>query len=312
MRQVVERIARARHTPMQELGAVQARRAYAMGSQTLELPALALAQGTEQAIVARDGTPLRARLYWPSPSTERVTAAVAPLPVVLYLHGGGFTIGSVETHDILCRRMASLSGAAVVSLDYRLAPERRFPCAVHDAFDALCWLGSQGHEWGLDGRRLAVAGDSAGGTLAAVAAIQARDAGIALAAQVLIYPGTTAHQDTESHHFYATGPVLNKPLIDWFFRQYIDWDERTDWRFAPLLAPELEAVAPALLVLAECDPLVDEGLAYADRLRLAGVDVELELYRGVAHEFIKMGHALPEAMQAHRAIAAWLQRAFSL
>ena len=148
---------------------------------------------------------------------------------------------------------------------------------------------------------MAIAGDSAGGTLAAVVAILARDAGLKLALQALITPGTTAHADTASHAVYAEGFLLEKAGIDWFFDQYIDRAQRSDWRFAPLEADDLEGVAPAWIGLAECDPLVDEGVAYGDRLRLAGVAVDLEIWRGVTHDFIKMGRAIPEARRAQQA-----------
>jgi acetyl esterase len=168
-----------------------------------------------------------------------------------------------------------------------------------------------GARLGLDTRRMAVGGDSAGGTLAAVCALLARDAGLALALQVLITPGTIAHADTPSHARFAHGFLLEKSQVDWFFDQYIDVADRTDWRFAPSLAPDHEGVAPACIVVAECDALVDECLAYGDILRAARVDVDLELYRGVTHDFIKMGRMLPEAAQARQAIADALTKAFA-
>ena len=230
--------------------------------------------------------------------------------MLLYLHGGGFTIGSLETHDSLCRQLALRSGAAVVALDYRLAPEHPFPCAVDDSWAALDWLAAHGTTLGLDPTRLAVGGDSAGGTLAAVAALHARDIGLPLALQLLITPGTTAHADTPSHHLFANGFLLDAASVAWFFDHYIPRPHRKDWRFAPLLADDLDGVAPACVVLAECDPLVDEGLAYADRLRLSGVPVELELTRGMTHDFIKMGRVLPEAEAAQALIGTALRQAF--
>ena len=156
-------------------------------------------------------------------------------------------------------------------------------------------------------------GDSAGGTLAAVNAILARDAGLPLALQLLFYPGCAAHQDTPSHATYARGLVLEEPAISWFFGNYVTTRaQREDWRFAPLHADDVEGVAPAWIGLAECDPLVDECVDYADKLRAAGVAVDLEIYRGVTHEFIKMGRAIPEALQAHADAAAALRRAFQL
>jgi acetyl esterase len=174
------------------------------------------------------------------------------------------------------------------------------------------WLASRAGSIGLDGGRLAVGGDSAGGTLAAVCAIHARDIGLTLRQQLLITPGTTAHADTPSHRRFARGFLLDAEGIAWFFDQYIAHADRRDWRFAPLEADDLDGVAPACVLLAECDPLVDEGLAYADRLRAAGVPVELELTRGVTHDFIKMGRVLPEAAAAQAMIGAALRHAFDL
>jgi len=175
---------------------------------------------------------------------------------------------------------------------------------------ALGWLSEHAGTVGLDGSRLAVGGDSAGGTLAAVSAIHARDIGLKLAMQILITPGTAALQDSNSHRIFGSGFLLEGAGIEWFFDQYIDPNERHDWRFAPLEAGDVDGIAPALVVLAECDPLVDEGIAYADKLRAAGVSLQLELYRGVTHDFIKMGRAISEAAQAQEAIAQALKRAF--
>lgn len=300
MRGVMERIRRADHPPFHTLDPVKARIAYLMGAEILDLPRAPLPRVEALRLPARDGHALAARLY--APAGER-------LPVLLYFHGGGFTVGGLETHDSLCRQLALRSGAAVLSLDYRLAPEHRFPTAVHDAWDALQWLAAD-TTLGLDTTRLAVGGDSAGGTLAAVCALLARDAGLPLALQLLIYPGTAARQDADSHRRFRHGPLLDKPTIDWFFGHYIPPGQRADWRFAPLEAPDHEGLAPAWLGLAECDPLVDEGLAYGDALRAAGVAVQLELWRGVVHDFVKMGRAVPEALAAQASAAAALREAF--
>lgn len=305
MRSVLERMARAGHPPLHTRSPEDARRAYQAGADVLEVPKAALARVEDLHIPARDGHALPARLY--APRTD------VGLPVLMYLHGGGFTIGNLATHDILCRELARLAGCMVVSLDYRLAPEHRFPTAHNDAWDALQWLARQGQTLGADPARLAVGGDSAGGTLAAASAILARDAGLPLALQLLIYPGCAPHQDTPSHATFARGLVLEEPAISWFFGNYVQSRaEREDWRFAPLLAPDVEGVAPAWVGLAECDPLVDEGIEYADKLRLAGVPVDLDIYRGVTHEFIKMGRAIPEARKAHADAARALRRAFEL
>jgi acetyl esterase len=299
MSSVLDRIHRAARPPLYLLGAATARAAYLAGSEILDLPRAPLARVQELMIPSRDGTELAARLY--APSAER-------LPVLLYLHGGGFTIGSIETHDSLCRQLALHSGAAVVSLEYRLAPEHRFPTAVLDAWDALQWLAADS-SLGLDTPRLAVGGDSAGGSLAAVCALLARDAGLPLALQLLFYPGTAAAQDSESHRRFAHGPLLDRATLDWFFGHYIDQADREDWRFAPLNAHDHSGLAPAWIGLAECDPLLDEGLAYADVLRAAGVKVQLELWPGVVHDFIKMGRVVPEARLAHAAASHALKEA---
>lgn len=305
MRAVLQGMERAARAPLHTLPVAQARAAYEAGAGVLELPKAALPRVEDLHIPARDGHALPARLYAPTEG--------APLPLLLYLHGGGFTIGSIATHDVLCRELARLAGCMVVSLDYRLAPEHRFPTASNDAWDALQWLAHHGARLGADTARLAVGGDSAGGTLSAVNAILARDAGLPLALQLLFYPGTTAYQDTPSHSVFARGLVLDATAIDWFFGHYVALrEERADWRFAPLNASDVEGVAPAWLGLAECDPLVDEGILYADKLRAAGVPVDLEIYRGVTHEFIKMGRAIPEARQAHHDAAQALRRAFQM
>ena len=306
MASIVLAMTRAKRPPFYSLTPLQARLAYEAGAGVLELPARPLAQLMDFTLPARDGYALPARLYVPHQN------AGSAWPTLLYFHGGGFTIGSIATHDVLCRELSHLAQCAVVSVDYRLAPEYKFPTAANDAWDALQALVAMAADLGLDADRLAVGGDSAGGTLAAVCAVLARDAGLPLALQLLIYPGCAAQQETRSHHTFAHGFVLDEPSITWFFNQYIRTPaDRDDWRFAPLNAPDVDGVAPAWLGLAECDPLVDEGLLYADKLRAAGVAVDLEIYRGVTHEFIKMGRAIPEAVQAHADAARALTRAFS-
>jgi acetyl esterase len=301
MASVVERMARAGHPSLDQLTPDEAKASYEKGAGVLEVPKPELARIEDFRITARDGFDIPARLYAPSS---------ARLPVLVYFHGGGFTVGNIRTHDTLCRVLSLKSGCAVVSVDYRLAPAHKFPTASDDAWDAFAFVANGGARLGLDTSRLAVGGDSAGGTLAAVCAILARDAGLPLALQMLIYPGTTGHQDTPSHRLYANGPLLTEALIDYFFGQYVRTPaDRDDWRFAPLLADDVEGVAPAWIGLAECDPVVDEGIAYADKLRAAGVAVDLEIYRGVIHEFLRMGRAIPEALQAQNDAARALKEA---
>ena len=310
MRSLLDRMARAGHPPMHALTPAQAKAAYAAGAGVLDLAPHKLARVQDLLIPARDGFELTARLYAP--------ATAEPLPVLLYFHGGGFTVGSVATHEPLCRHLAHLAQCAVMSIDYRLAPEWKFPTAAEDAVDSLAWLREQASALRLDGTRIALGGDSAGGTLASVTAIAARDAGWPLALQVLFYPGTAGHQASASHTTFARGFVLEEAHISYFFGHYLRSDaDRDDWRFAPLDGVDetgdvrdLEGVSPAWIGLAECDPLTDEALAYADRLRLAGVAVDLEIYRGMVHGFIQFGRTIPQASTSHIDVARALRKAF--
>ena len=306
MRLVLRNIERAGRPPMSMLTAQQARLFYELSASILDLPEPRMARVEDLQIPMRDGQLIKARLFAPTLKTE-----AAPLPTLVYFHGGGFTIGSIQTHNVLCRELSRIAHCAVISVDYRLAPEHRFPTATNDAWDALQWVYKSCSSLGLRANALAVGGDSAGGTLAAVCAIHARDVGLPLALQLLIYPGTAARQESASHHKFDTGFMLDKATVNWFFDHYIDSKDRDDWRFAPMLAERHDALAPAWIGLAECDPLVDEGVAYGDLLRMAGVSVELEIYHGVVHGFVNMGRVIPEAQRAHTDAAKALRKAFS-
>jgi len=301
MRQVLQAIAKAGRPPIAMLSAKQAKEAYALGAGVLDISAHKMARDETLHIPTRDGAQLRAKLW----AAERQANA----PVLLYFHGGGFTVGSPETHEVLCKHLAHLAHCTVVSLDYRLAPEHTFPTAHNDAFDALQWLVQNASELGVDAERLAIGGDSAGGTLTAATAIAARDAGIQLTLQMMFYPGV-APDHMPSAHTFDKGFLLEKASIDYFYKHYLpNAKDRQDPRFSPLLA-DVHQVAPAWIGLAECDPLVDDGVAYADHLRLAGVSVDLEIYKGVVHSFIQMGRAIPEALTAHNDAARALRHAF--
>jgi acetyl esterase len=313
---VLAMIARAARPPYHTLTAGEARAAYAASASVLEIPAAPMHAIEDLRVPTRDGATIRARLYYP---VEPHWAD--PLPALVYFHGGGFVVGSVDTHDALCRRFARDAQCAVLSVDYRLAPEHRFPTAVDDAFDALRWLHDHAGEYAIDPARVALGGDSAGGTLATVCAVLARDAGIPPVLQLLIYPGTGGHQRTESHKRLADGYLLTAKTIQWFFSQYVrDDGDRDDWRFAPLDGihggdggmPDFAGVAPAWMAVAEFDPLVDEGVAYAQKLRAAGNRVTLVEYPGMIHEFFKMGGFVREAVAAHADAAAALRDAFGV
>jgi acetyl esterase len=317
---VLAMIARAERPPFHALTPTEARAAYEASAGVLEIPTAPMHAIEALQVPTRDGASLRARLYWP---TEPHWAE--PLPALVYFHGGGFTVGSIDTHDALCRMFARDARCAVLSVDYRLAPEHRFPTAVHDAFDTVRWLHEHAGEHAIDATRIALGGDSAGATLATVCAVLARDAGIAPVLQMLIYPGTAGYQRTASHERLADGYLLNAKTIQWFFTHYTRSDaDRHDWRFAPLDGtrggdegdgseggvPDFAGVAPAWIAVAEYDPLVDEGIAYAHKLRDAGNRVTLVNYPGMIHEFFKMGGVLREAVAAHADAAAALRAAF--
>lgn len=306
MASVLDRIARAGRPPFHRLTPAEARAQYAAGAEVLDLPRAPLARVDDLRLEGGDRGILLARLYAPALPDR-------PLPVLMYFHGGGFVVGGLETHDSLCRQLALRSGGAVVALDYRLAPEHRFPAAWDDAWAALSDLRRRAPSLGLDPSRMALGGDSAGGTLAAATALRARDEGLPLAHQLLITPGMGDRTETGSRRLFGRGFLIDSDTVSWFFDHLLDADEpsqRCDWRFAPLQADDVEGVCPATVLLAECDPVVDDGIAYADRLRMAGVSVDLEIFRGVTHDFMKMGRALPEATQAMDIAALALRRAW--
>ena len=259
----------------------------------------------EQIRVPGPAGEIRVNLYAPQPK------AAGPLPLLVYFHGGGFVVGSLESYDKLCRALANRVGCLVASVDYRLAPEHKFPAAPDDCLAALCWLREHAGEIGADATRIAVGGDSAGGNLAAVTALQARDAGLKLVYQLLVYPCTGARQDEPSHFAFAEKLLLTRKNIVWFYEQYVGADsDRDDWRLAPVLALELAGVAPALVIVAGHDPLRDEGIAYAERLKAAGVPVEFTNYEGMVHGFFSLSGAIDGGKQAIAQSVAALRRAF--
>ena len=303
---LLDRIRRAGRPPFHTMSPSQARAAYAAGAEVLDLPRAPLPRVEDLRLPAGDGSTRPARLY-----AARGREA-GPQPLLLYLHGGGFVLGNLDTHDSLCRQFALRSGGAVVALDYRLAPEHRFPAAWDDVWAALTALRAGAADLGLDARRIAIGGDSAGGTLAAATALRARDEGLPLVLQLLVTPGIGDRADSGSRRLFANGFLIDVATVQWFFDHAVPPEQRSDPRFAPLEAPDHECLCPALFLLAECDPVVDDGIGYADRLRAAGVPVDLEIYRGVTHDFMKMGRVLPEALQALDRAAAALRTAWNL
>ena len=222
-------------------------------------------------------------------------------PALVYFHGGGFVFGNLDTHDAVCRAIAKESGAVVVSVDYRLAPEHKFPAAVDDSFAATVWVAANAERLGIDKHRIAVGGDSAGGNLATVIAMRCRDAGgPALAGQVLIYPvPDVSSLETGSHRELGEGYFLTRAGMEWFTGHYLaSADQKRHPEASPLLAPNLSGLPPALVITAEFDPLRDEGEAYAQRLRKTGVPVTVTRYPGMIHGFVSMRGVLAGGRQA--------------
>jgi acetyl esterase len=258
---------------------------------------------------------------FPGPSGEvglRVytpLGATAPLlPGLVFFHGGGFVLGDLESHDGLCRTLSNESGCRVVSVDYRLAPEHPFPAAVEDSFAAVKWVATNAAELGIDAARIAVGGDSAGGNLAAVAAVLAKKAGgPKLAFQLLIYPvAQLGGAETASMRENAKGYFLEKASMEWFTRLYCpEASQRSDPRLSPLLARDVTGLPPAYVVTAGFDPLRDEGKAYADKLDAAGVAVTYVNYPGMVHGFFSFRGLVPKAREAVAAAAAALRAALT-
>jgi acetyl esterase len=250
-------------------------------------------------------------LHIPGPGGEipiRVytPAGPGPFPALIYFHGGGWVLCDLDTHAVVCSALARRARAVVVAVDYRLAPEHRFPAAVEDSFAATRWVSENAASLGIDPARLAVGGDSAGGNLSAVVSPKSRKSGPKIALQVLVYPVMDLSSfGTESYREFADGYHLTASEMEWFRRQYLAGPEQAlDPDASPLLAQDLSGLPPALVITAECDVLRDEGEAYAKRLRHAGVPVTLTRYPGMIHPFFSMSGAVRDAFKAFDQIAS--------
>ncbi|MBV4459305.1 alpha/beta hydrolase [Pseudomonas sp. COR58] len=293
---------------MHELSPEQAREQFDQSSLLMDAGGEDLAVVDELRLPVRDGALLDARIY-----SDKPLQPGAKRPALLYFHGGGYVVGSLDSHDSLCRALASMADCVVLSVAYRLAPAFRFPTAADDARDAWDWLMGSAQDLGIDTARLAIAGDSVGGSLATVLAAQLTQAPVRPLLQVLIYPVTDASRSTPTIERYAEGYLLEKASLEWFYSHYQrSAEDRLDPRFSPLLGEPSAQVAPVLLVLAECDPLHDEGVAYARHLQAAGVAVELKVYEGMTHDFMRMGAIVDEAEEAQQHIAERLRAVFGL
>lgn len=292
----------AGYPPFEALTPVQARQAYLASSPALQSPGGEVAQVKDQ-LIDGPGGPLALRIYRGAASDDR-----RPQPAVLYLHGGGWVIGNLETHDGLCRKIARRAGLAVMAVDYRLAPEHPFPAALEDAACALKWIHAHAADHGIDPQALAVAGDSAGGNLAAALALMARDGTTpAVAAQALVYPAVDLVADSQAYQRASAEGVLSAQTMRWFIDQYTPQPEqRRDWRASPLRARHLAGVAPALVLTVAHDPLCDEGRAYAQRLDTEGVRVTALHLNDQFHGLLGQSRVIPGADIVTGFVADWL------
>jgi len=302
-RSLLDNMARASFPPLHTLPVEMARMSYRKAVSVSSVPFVDLDRVEDLSVPVRGGRQMQARLWAPSKAPG--------LPVVLYLHGGGFVIGGIDTCEAMCRSVAEQSGAAVLAIDYRLAPEHPFPAALEDTWDTLKWLAKSGKKLGLDASRLALAGDSAGASLSATCALMARDAGLPLRLQALFYPWVQGQVETDTYREFSQGQVLNAELMRWFENMAKPVQACETWWREPLYAASHANVAPAWIGIAECDPLADDGRLYTQALKTAGVPVQLQEYAGTVHDFINMGRFLPQAEQAHTDLSMAIKAAFT-
>ena len=305
MRAVLERVAKAGLPPFCTLSAAEARRLYRESRAALG-PATPEVEAVRDLVADGPAGPIPLRLY-----RGLGTAADAALPVLLYFHGGGWTIGDLETHDSVCRALANRARCAVVAVDYRMGPEHKFPAALEDCLAATLWVAREAGAIGVDAGRIAVGGDSAGGNLATVVALTLRDTGgPRLAFQALVYPATDQRMDTASHARLGEGYLLTRDNMLWFRDNYFAPADYDDWRASPLRAADVSRLPAAHIITAGFDPLLDEGRAYSDRLVAAGVPVLYECFEGMAHGFLTMGGVVAAANHALYRLAQSLAQAF--
>jgi acetyl esterase len=299
----LEAMTRAQLRPIEAMTPAEARAQMEATARARSAVPSAVAEVEERSIPGPGGS-IRLRLYRPE--------AAGMVPIIVCYHGGGHVIGSLDTHDLVARNLCVGAGALIAAVDYRMGPEHRFPAAVEDSFAALEWVCGNGRSLGADPGRLAVHGDSAGGNLAAVVALLARDAGIPLRLQSLVYPVTDYTLAGASYETYARGyGLLTRDAMAWFRSHYLRSPaDAEDWRASPIRAANFSGVAPAIIIAAECDVLHDDGASYAEALRRAGVAVEYREYPGMIHGFYGMEPIVDDALNAQRRVWAACDRAF--
>ena len=305
IQRVLQVMAEANLKPIEAMTPAEARAQMEATAQSRKAEPLPVARVEERMVPGPAGG-IRLRLYWPN--------AAAPAPVIVYYHGGGHVIGSLDTHDLIARNLCAGTEALVASVDYRMGPEHKFPAAVDDSVAALKWVHAHANELGADPDRIGVHGDSAGANLAAVVALMARDAGTPnLRLQSLVYPVADYGLTGDSYEKFAEGyGLLTRQAMVWFRNHYLRSPrDAEDWRASPIRVATLAGLAPAIVVTAECDVLHNDGERYAEALRRAGVPVEYKEYSGMIHAFFGMVPVVDDAMNAQRAVWAAFKRAFT-
>lgn len=290
-----------------DLSPEQARRSFQKLQYAFRPDPPAVASVTEVPMARPDGSALLARLYRPLSAQPN-----AVLPLLIFFHGGGWCVGDVDSYDALCRTLANGSGCAVLSVDYRLAPEHPFPAAVLDARLAFDWALDHADLIAIDPQRIALGGDSAGGNLSIVTALALRDAGgVVPRYLMLVYPSTEIVSNRPSRSAYADGFFLDRDTLVWFFERYLPKGQSEDWRVSPMRAASLADLPPMLLVSAEFDPLIDDCEAFVERVRSEGGEVDYHRVEGMVHGFLTLGKLLPEANAAVAHAAAAVKRALT-
>ena len=293
--------------PMEQFEPAALRQAFSAQSKMTAAPPVEMAS-VEDRLIPGDGSDIPVRIYRPVTGNEDL------LPVLVFYHGGGWVICDLDTHDDACRSLADEGQCMVVSVDYRLAPEHKYPAAVDDAWAALLWVAENGTQIGADSERIAVGGDSAGGNLAAVTSLMARNqGGPKIALQLLIYPVVDiANLNRPSHQLFAENYGLTFAAMTWFRDHYLSpGQDPADPHISPLCAPDLSGLPPAMVITAEADVLRDEGEAYADALHSAGVHVEQKRYPGMIHGFFSMAGVISAGMAVRQEAGAALKRFFN-
>ena len=301
--QIVQLFREAGRPPLDTLSPPDARAAYLMGRAVTQ-PEPPELQSVKPMAIPGPAGPIPVRVYAPNGITGQDTLA----PGLVFFHGGGWVIGDLDSHDTVCRQLAAGSGRIVIAVDYRLAPEHKFPAAIDDAIAATDWIAANAMQLGVDADRIVVGGDSAGGNLSAAVAIHARDHGPKLSGQMLVYPVTDLAMSHPSHSEPETSVLLTHHVMRWFRDHYVNSDsDYADWRGSPLRAADLKGLPPAIVLTAGADPLRDEGDDYARKLDAAGVEVTHKTWPGQFHGFFTMGKVIPEANAMVADIVAWLK-----